>query len=357
MKKHFLWLAVGATALAACTSTDVLEEGPQSNAIGFENVVNKATRATTDLTTDDLSKFVVFGYYANAVENVGDEPTTIVKVFDNETVTKTDNIWGYTNTRYWNPGYQYYFYAYSCGNDVLGSTDGTASLNFKGAGLKGRALNITGFTCDADHQNDLVCDAVEGMWGATSGNSNVKFQFQHALCKVSAEFVNDFPDVYDIYVSDVKLVNFYDQADALIYDNAIDWSNQGRNLASTPSIGMDVKGDGLATSTLKYGDSASSVTVDPVFMLPVSYANTNVYFEFTVTVKDSETQTEVLTRTIRGSFKPNWAFGNQYKYIIHISGSTAQLEEIKFDAETEVSAIQTPENSIKDIDAEMTFNY
>ncbi|MDE6403321.1 MAG: hypothetical protein K2K86_05905, partial [Muribaculaceae bacterium] len=60
MKKQFFWLALGVSTLCACTETDVIEESSvQSNAIGFENVIRKTTRAevTGDLDQDGFDLF------------------------------------------------------------------------------------------------------------------------------------------------------------------------------------------------------------------------------------------------------------------------------------------------------------
>ncbi len=361
MKHQFLWLALGATALTACTSTDVVEEGPQSNAIGFENVINKSVRAgvvSGDLDGNNFDKFVVYGYYTkNGLE------AHPIQVFDGVEVTKTgDGMWTYQGTRYWNVESTYYFYAYSCADIALMTDEsgkrpyGNPFLNITGTTEEDRTLRITDYICNRDHQHDLICDAAEDIPSQPSGNGNVKFTFKHALCKVSAEFVNDLPDIYDVYVSNVKLVNFYDKGNLNVTDNKLEWSMPNRS-ETTPDIAMNINGDNKATSTLKKyeeGASASRVKVDPVYMLPVSYDNANLRFEFTITVKEGDDI--FLERNIKGSFMPSWSWGNQYKYLIHITGSTAQLEEIKFEAEHEVSPITDPDGWSGEVSTDMSFS-
>ncbi len=350
MKKQFLWLALGVSALTACTSTDVVEEGPQSNVIGFENVVNKPVRSVVDgdLNNVNFDKFVVYGYYTK--DGMEGHP---IQVFDGVDVNKTDDGWTYVGTRYWNVSSTYYFYAYSCADITLAETYGTPSMNLAGNEQKERALRIEKYICNKNHQHDLICDAAENIPAKNENNSKVKFSFQHALCKVSAQFVNDFPGMYDIYISNVKLVNFYDQADLLIYDNNLEWSESHRT-ETLPSIDMSIDGSDKATSTQKYGEAAATVNINPVFMLPVAYTNDNVRFEFLLTVKQGEDI--FLERTIKGTFKPDWQTGKQYKYNIHITGSTAQLEEIQFEGTHEVSDITDTQGWSGEITTDMSFS-
>lgn len=59
MKKVLLFSAA-MLALSSCSNTDVLEEGniQQTNAIGFQTLVNKESRA---LTNTSFKKFWVYG--------------------------------------------------------------------------------------------------------------------------------------------------------------------------------------------------------------------------------------------------------------------------------------------------------
>lgn len=129
MVKRFFYLAVGALALTACTSEDVVDDVTTSsrNLIRFENVVNKPSRAATDITTQTLNQFNVFGFYV-----LPDAPTHAYEVFNNVPVTNPGSgMWGYDDkyARYWVPNANYYFYAYSCGSAALKDTYGNFSLD------------------------------------------------------------------------------------------------------------------------------------------------------------------------------------------------------------------------------------
>ncbi len=344
MKKQFYWLALGPLALTACTSDEVVDEGPQSNVIRFENIVNKSTRAevTGDVDLENFDQFSVYAYYTLNGETMG--------VFNGDIVSKKLNTpedgsapfttWSYTDTRYWMPNANYNFYAYSCadialavdeeGNYLKGrpffdyaakDDDGPTQLNKRG-------LKIMDYLCNKDHQHDLICAYTEGVFGKTSGNTNVKFTFKHALCKVSAEFVNDFPKGYEIEVSDVSLSNFYSTANYNIRLN--EWTGQARNNTLTEAIDMILTGSTSATSTLEFGENATKVPTASVFMLPVYYDNANLNITFTLSVKQGNS--ELLKRTIQGSWKPVWAPGHAYKYAIHLTGDAVKLEPIVFEA-------------------------
>ncbi len=335
---------MGTLALTACTKDDVVEEGPQSNAIRFENIINKTTRSevTGDVDLEHFDLFSVYAYYTLNGETVG--------VFNGDLVSKklktpedgSDpfSIWDYTDTRYWMPNATYYFYAYSCADVALAQdeegnyTKGTPFFDYTAKDdnpltqTSKRGLKIVDYLCNATHQHDLICAFTEGIIGKNSGNTNVKFTFKHALCKVSAEFVNDLPKGYDIEVSDVSLSNFYSTATYDIRSNS--WSGQARNNTLTESIAMPLTGATKATSTLEHGESAVKVPTSSVFMLPVYYDNPNLIITFTLTVKQGNG--ELLKRTIQGSWQPVWAPGHAYKYAIHLTGDALKLEPIVFEA-------------------------
>lgn len=350
MKKQFLWLAVGATALTACTETDVVEEGSQSNAIRFENIVNKNTRAEVsgDLSTGVFDLFAVYGYYVKDGTPVG--------VFNGDEVTRDlekGTNWGYTKTRYWVPGADYKFYAYSCADILLASEKGTPKFEWNATAdkeedrLAKRGLKLEGYKCNSTHQHDLIVAYTEGIVGKDGGNNNVKFTFKHALCKVSAEFANDFPEGYSVDISDVKLSNFYSAAnlDIRSIEMAYDkdhpdkraWTGGSRDLTKTEEITMAVdetNNNNTATSTLEFKEKAVKVPTASVYMLPVYYDNANLNITFTLNVKYNNTS--VLKRTIQGSWKPVWMPGRAYKYIIHLTGDNVKLQAIVFETSQDI---------------------
>jgi hypothetical protein len=163
MKKLFLLAAVTILALTACSSDDTLNE-PQKTPIAFSTFVDRAVKA--DITTDNITKFKVYGYMTNA-NGV---------VFSGEEVTKgSDSKWGYTNTQYWTVGKNYAFTA-------IAPTDATYTYT---AGDLGEGTIL--FTNDGT--KDLVAD-VQTVTSATASQGTVAFTLGHLLARVKFQFTN-----------------------------------------------------------------------------------------------------------------------------------------------------------------------
>lgn len=341
MKKILLSLASVTTILTACTSQEVIDESSiQGNAIGFENVVNKPTRADdphqgVSLTKSTFDNFYVFGYYTkDGMDN------SAVQIFNTEEVKLTNGKWVYTNPRYWNPGCTYYFYAYSCGDLKLSNAYGTFSMDMTGTTTEKRALVINGYLCDYRHQHDLIYAENEGIVGkekpkngTATANQPVRFTFRHLLTMISASFKSSFPTGYKIRISNVRMVNIKNTAS---YNPraTVTWYNQQIELlpnSANPYIELDVD----KTKTTEAGDS-KGIETQIGFAIPYNYnvaATGNVTLTFDMDViRDGKV---VLQRNLRGNFNPNWESGKKYNYSIVIAGTDADLEAIAFETATD----------------------
>lgn len=331
-------MAAGVMALAACTSEDVVDvSSTQGNAIGFENVVNKATRAVDgDLSLKTFDKFLVYGYY------IKPGMTTPIQIFNGVPVTAvkdedgTISKWTYAGTRYWVPDCDYYFYAYSCADVELASGNGNPGMSLfdpKNTTVDGRSLIIQQYRCDADHNHDLVTAENENIVAKEEKNPLVSLNFSHALCKVKAEFTTDFPEGYEVYVSNVYVTSYYRLADFNVGTST--WSNFGGRDNTNP-IQLNVLAEtGKNFVTNKAG---SELTTSEAFVIPKLYdtANSeNVELHFSIEVKSNKKT--ILERNIHGTWSPQWVKGNIYQYSINISGSTAGIEPIVFAAEQSLS--------------------
>ncbi|MDE5788271.1 MAG: fimbrillin family protein [Bacteroidaceae bacterium] len=360
MKKSFFYLAAGALALTACTSEEVLDESSiHSNAIGFETVVNKQTRAT-EITNGTFDKFGVFGYYVAKDQATGEYANHGILVFNNESVTRDGDgsaNWSYqSSTRYWVPDAKYYFYAYSCGGVKLNSEYGNFSMDVTKGTAQERAFRITNYICDNTHQHDLLFDKQEEF---QSSNSTVKFKFDHILTKVDAKFFSDFAPEYEIEISDVKFSNIRNQGDYSSFDE--NWINQNRvNPANKDDekpipyvmlldkekneAGVEQNKTIIARNGGKLtpevgsteGEEITPLTpkTDFAFVLPYTYTEdaNEVTISFTAIIKkDGEV---LLNRNLSGSWKPNWQKGYQYTYNIKIGGSTTGLKAIVFQTDS-----------------------
>lgn len=110
MKKVIFMLAAGAIALSSCSETEVIEQGVQTNAIGFTNHVSKGSRAITDA---DFDHFIVYGSYTMPGS---DKPVDIFS--GGQDVNKVEGKWTYSPTRNWIVGATYTFAAYAVDKDA-----------------------------------------------------------------------------------------------------------------------------------------------------------------------------------------------------------------------------------------------
>lgn len=330
MKRHLYFLVAGIMALAACTSEEVVDVSPtQSNAIGFENVVNKNTRAVEgDLTAGSFDNFLIYGYYTK------EEMTTPIQIFNGVSVKKGknsttgENEWTYDGVRYWIPKCTYYFYAYSCADIALTFGKGSPALTLTNeTSVDGRALSIMSYLCDGTHQHDLVCAENEGIIAKENNNPQVSLSFGHALCKVKAVFTTDFPHGYAVKVSNVKISEFDNRADYNVGTGA--WKNHKHE--NDPFINLSIdETDNTVTNA-----SGSSIETSEAFLIPKIYKE-NEWVKIHFTIEVSKDKNVILQRGITGAWSPNWEKAHIYRYNINISGSAAGIEPIVFAASQEL---------------------
>lgn len=352
MKKSIYLIAAGALALTACTSEDVLDEGKQSNVIGFENVVDKQSRSTaTEVTSSGLNHFSVFGYYTNP-----NTPTQAILVFNDELVTKgvkNDQIvWNYANTRYWVPGATYCFYAYSCGDIKLDSKFGHFVMDVTKSMQDQRVLKIVDYVCDETHQHDLLYAYKEGVKPETDntgmnvvGGTDVAFKFDHLLAKIDTKFRSKFAPEYTVEIKNVTASNIRNVGS---YDPKNNGWNQtpkreliasGEHKGKNPFVILHDENAIIARKggVIKDVDGTETPvteltpTSDFAFVLPYAYTGAEVTLSFEMTLKkDGET---VLSRVLSGSWTPTWQQGHWYTYTIDITGDATNLTPIMFTTE------------------------
>lgn len=375
MKKSFFYLAAGLMAISACTSEKVLDEGVNGNAIGFQNVVGKQTKAEGDkngqeVTTDNISQFGVFGYYTT--QNITDHG---ILVFNNEQVTKDKETgkWEYANTRYWVPGATYNFYAYCCGGTELNDNYGTFAINVNKTEPRDRALTITDYQCDNVHQHDLLYSYVEN-FEATDAHmaSNVQFKFGHILSKVEAKFTSDLSADYILEINNVKISGIKNQGNYNLHNK---WHNLRPEENSTAYV--ELQGEEAITArnsgtilTVDEDGKVKTETIDNpriaeshyAFVIPtvaevdseedpiISETTVKLTFNITlckVTEVEQEGKTEqikekILTRLCQAEWQPKWYEGHIYNYNIIITGDALNLKAIVFESDT-VDGWEDPE--------------
>ena len=320
MKKHLFSLAVGVLALTACTSEEITEvSSTQGNAISFENVVNKNSRAVEgDLDKNSFDMFLVYGYYTK--ENA----STPIQIFNGVPVKKVNNQWIYDGVRYWIPNCTYYFYAYSCADIALSSDKGSPTLTLTNESTPaGRALSIMNYLCDTRHQHDLVYAENGPIVATEKNNQQVSLPFKHALCKIKAVFTTDFPDGYVVKISDVKIDEFYNKANFNARTKA--WSGFVEEDGAYINLNVDPNKNTMTNA------ANSKVETSEIFIIPTVYPS-DQWVKLHFTIELSKGNDVVLQRSIYGSWSPNWEVGKIYTYNINITGSSAGIEPIVFAA-------------------------
>lgn len=322
MKKIFLTLAIGALALSACTSTK--EEG--YNAITFQNVVGKNSRA---LDGNNFGLFQVYGYYTK-----GNDLNTRFNIYTDTPVMKTGNEWSTSISRYWVPDAVYSFYAFSCensdidpqyGGPSVDKNDGTFRINYTNHATNGKS-------------HDLVFASATDILGKLSGNAPVSLEFKHILSKVDMKFESEFPEGYEVEVSNITIMNFQNTGTFTAYKKTVadgsvgSWSNVDYDAKQPNSFKLNTVG--ASTTTV----GGTPVMSTECYMIPHDYDPINstdnpVKIQFSIKVTNPNLpsgQQVILSNVLAGTWHPTWRPGVYYTYIVRLSGSEAGLETIKF---------------------------
>lgn len=320
--KKVLLLSAAVLAMTACSNTDVIEEGAlqQTNAIGFQSMVNKGSRA---LDTEGFNKFYVYGSYTPK----NDETKTIV-IFNGVEVTKGVDEWTYNESRYWVDGGVYRFYGYSNDNSPLTENEGSADF-----GSTTGILNINNYVANATHQKDLVFTKSESYTGKENGNPTVSMQFSHALARIMVTFKSGFPKDYDMAISNVRVKGLYTvgsyKSESMTVDHA--WIADTNSKIETENDA--IKPPFTDNSVAKAADGANDavdVTSGFAYVIPCTYTDKQVSISFDMSVTHNGVL--ILGRKMQVNWAPKWESNKSYNYNLTVNGSAAGLEPIKFSA-------------------------
>lgn len=330
MKKILLSFATCALALTACTSEDVLSEGPQSNAITFKHVVNKNSRA---IDAGNFSQFFVYGYYTKGA-NLNDR----FNIFTDTPVTKSGNDWSSAISRYWVNGATYSFYAFSCENMNIAAQYGGASVGQSDDMFR---INYTTHTTSGT-SHDLVFASATGILGKEKDNAPVPLQFKHILSKVSLQFISDFPEGYQVEITNISISDFENMGTFTANKTANSegtWEGVKYDANNTNSFTLTTL-NGNITASDKNEDGSwklPPVETSSCYMIPNKYVagggDNPVKIKFNIRIINPNlgagNQT-IASNTLTGSWHPNWRPGTQYVYTVHLTGTEAGMDQIKF---------------------------
>lgn len=319
MKRIYLFAAVTAIALAACTKTETtgVSEG---NLIKFDNafVGNPTKAGLAEINKDNLDAFYVEGT-KNATPVFG----TFEKVYKTET-----GQWVYDNLQEWTD-VTWHFGAYSDGGNSL--TSGSASFS-EAAGA--RTLAITGYVLTGDNPRDLLVS--HSTTDISTENKPVEFTFKHALSQVKFTLTNGVSGS-DITISELKVSGVKNTADmSYQHDGDITWSNATGNI--------ELNNDDTDNPMTATADAAA--VSDNFAVIPVDYSAAEITVTFKATIDRSEPDEDIeknLTATITPS--NTWEPGYRYNYTAEITGKLMDLIEFTL-ADVEKWTDNTPDTPI-----------
>lgn len=336
MKKVIFMLAAGAIALSSCSETEVIEQGVQTNAIGFTNHVSKGSRA---ITTDNFDHFKVYGSYTLSGS---DKPVDIFS--GGQDVNKVEGKWTYSPTRNWIKDATYTFAAYAV--DKGAALPGRANY---GSEIDGNAyyLNLAEVVIDGGngHQLDIVYAKPDKEYvGKDKGNEIVALEFKHILSRLDFTFKSELPDGFNAEISNVRLVSVRNTG--LFDGKDLAWKNVDRTVAVDLVAPIQL---GIIGNDGKL-EKEKPVTTGYAYVIPFEYTVKNVGIRFNIKITDSRSDdATIIDKDVSAYWAPQWAKNNTYSYTIIINGTAAGLEPIEFTgsvADWETGTPSTPEFNI-----------
>ena len=307
--KKIIISALAAMSLVACVQEEIVTVN-QPNAIAFENAfVENATRAAVDpsTTTGTIAGFNVWAFM--------DAPAGVV--FQGDEVTKSGDVWTYTNTQYWTPNHTYYFAAVSpiAGNWELetaeANTDGPGVISFTNVDGS-EDLLYAATSVDTPRELDLL---KEGM-------DPVRFQFSHLLSKVKFAFTNGFATSNaSVKVSNVTMKAA--KTGTLALNTADWWVGDKWNITGAEKTAYAF-GD---VETLGMGATAEAMNERLIMPAGKDY-EFEVSFEVTLYMGTVEAMNVTKTAVVTGVALE---MGKAYKFAAEINPENLYLPSIEFE--------------------------
>ena len=311
MKKLFLGV-LAIAGLVACVQEDVVNTPNLQEEIGFGGYVNGAVRsADPSTTTGSIDHFTVWAYADNSQG----------LVLEDELVSKSGDVWTYSNVQYWLKKHNYRFFALT---PYVANQTNNAVLK----GLNDPYANYLGglsFT-NVDGTEDLLYATAE-VSTETSIPESVQFAFDHLLSKVKFTFVNGFTtDNIDLAVTNIQMV-VPETASTTLGEqvhNGYVWTGHAGEL--TLDFGHAVEGSRIDAT--KNGASDNERLTFP------AKVDAGLTYKVTFTVdqyigtQTTPAATYNLETTITGV---ELVAGKAYNFVAAISHETLDLEAIEFE--------------------------
>lgn len=319
MKRIYLFAAVTAIALAACTKTETtgVSEG---NLIKFDNAfVGNPTKAVVPQVTNGTFQ----NFYVYALEDA-------TALFENERVYLSNGKWAYDNLKKWNDAVTAYSFAAYSNGGVDDTTDGKIEAGVSFDGTEG--LKITDYVVSYADQRDLVVSYSS----ATLADANVPvdFAFSHALAMVKFTIESSLGD-NDITITDFKVNNFKNKATLTLANSAseIAWTE--------PSENASISNEPLTANT------ATPAVSDEFVVIPQTVSGATVTFTATINVGSDIVKTITATIPNNTDFKP----GYRYNFVATITGTDMDVIEFAAPTVTEWETYQDSNTNVTSSDA------
>ena len=286
MKRIYLFAAVTAIALAACTKTQTTAVS-EGNVIRFDNafVGNPTKAGVTELTESNIQHFYVFG-----------TKTSDPNFFNNILVTKNGSAWTYEDLKQWERS-DYTFAAYSNGGlNTTGDPISTATWN-------NNTLTIPNYTVE---QKDLVASI--SSTDINTDNKAVEFTFNHTLSMIKFTLKSSLGDGDNA----ITIKNFQVTG---IGDNAtLTYTSAGSKWGTCSNTAKKFTNEGnITVTTTTQGESDSFV------IIPQTANAVKVSFDAEIT----GLAPKPLTATISDTWDP----GYRYNYVATITGEDMDVIE------------------------------
>lgn len=335
--------------LAGCTARlDPAEEGTISFSAGsplLQEATSPATKSGTfknafdqasDVVgADDADYFLVWGrkIVSGVSSSVFSGDKVTLKNLGSNATDPLDDVWTYTNKRFWDTGASYYdFLAFS------GSPLSAISCNPESGG----ALTATVSYDPTVNQSDILA----AFYQRAKGNAEVistaivHMPFQHVLSAVSVTIYNDTPSnlpnpniTLNAYTFRNIVTNstgtFLQDGNALAALTTTTWSSEAHNGLSTGVLG-DSSGPHVITPSSHYPTAESWDLMIPQELEPIGNYTPQLYLDYKYTHINQYTGDEENVQTAFGinleeirvknsdDFITSWEPGKKYTYEIHI---------------------------------------
>lgn len=311
MKKILFIGLVAATMLAGCSNDETIEVNDTSRAIGFDGAfVDKSTRVT-DITTENIDNFSVYGF-VNTISGV---------VFNNEKVYKEEGNWKYDNLQFWIPDQKYYFTAIA--------PYANKQWEYQANELKGGVLT---FKCkDANGQQDLLFatnfgnnnDGVHygnGEGHITETPEAVSFSFNHLLSRVIFSFENGMTNEnMKLKIVSVTVNHALTTAKIDLGKSPLTWEKG--EFTSEPTYVLDFN-----PNTTTFITKDNTMLTEQRYMIPATQKNISV--NFSVSLYSGEVLMDTYVHNGIPIENFNMEMGHSYKFKVKITPENIAPDEL-----------------------------